>query len=84
MRKSTTTPATTANVIAVSVVSFGNDPITFTLPLGSTVAQALTHADIVRSGQEIFVSGEVAEDADILENGDIVSVVTPKQAGAAA
>ena len=72
----------TSDVIAVSVVSFGNDPIAVALPTGSTVADALAKADIVRSGQEIFVSGESADDADVLENGDVLSIVTPKQAGA--
>lgn len=69
------------NIIAVSVVSFGNDPIALALPVGATVAQALAQAGIARSGQEVFVSGETADDNDILESGDVVSVVTPKQAG---
>lgn len=70
-----------SDVIAVSVVSFGNDPVAVALPVGATVAQALAKAGVVRSGQEIFVSGETAEDSDILENGDVLSIVTPKQAG---
>ena len=70
-----------ANVIAVSIVSFGNDPIAVALPVGATVAQALAKADIERTGQEIFVSGETAEDDDVLESGDVLSIVTPKQAG---
>ena len=81
MQKATGAGAT-ADVIAVSVVSFGNDPIALALPVGATVAQALAKAGITRNGQEIFVSGEDANDADILENGDVLSIVTPKQAGA--
>lgn len=73
--------AGSASVITVSVVSFGNDPIAVALPVGSTVALALTRAGVERNGQEIFVSGETADDSDVLENGDVLSVVTPKQAG---
>lgn len=77
-----TTAEEVVEFIKVSVVSFGNDPITLTLPINSTVAQALAGASITRGAQEIFVSGETANDADILDNGDILSIVTPKQAGA--
>lgn len=83
MQKATAT-VNTENVIAVSVVSFGNDPIALALPTGSTVAEALAKAGVVRGGHEIFVSGEVAEDNDILDPGDVLSIVTPKQAGAIA
>jgi hypothetical protein len=68
-------------VIAVSVVSFGNDPIALALPVGATVAVALAQAGIVRGSQEIFCSGEVATDSDMLEAGDVLSIVSPKQAG---
>lgn len=79
MRKGNVAPI--GNVIAVSVVSFGNDPVAVCVPVGSTVAFALAKAGIVRGSQEIFVSGETAEDSDILEAGDVLSIVTPKQAG---
>ena len=36
----------------------------------------------LRGGQQLFVSGEVAEDGDVLEAGDVLSIVTSKQAGA--
>ena len=80
MRKAESTAS--ENIIAVSVVSFGNDPVAVALPVGATVAQALSKAGVVRGSQELFVSGESASDADILENGDVLSIVTPKQAGA--
>ena len=74
--------ATASDVIAVSVVSFGNDPVAVAVPVGSTVAQVLAKAGITRGSQEIFVSGETANDGDIVESGDVLSIVTPKQAGA--
>lgn len=74
--------AVSGDVIAVSVVSFGNDPIALALPVGSTVAVALGQAGIVRGSQEIFCSGVIASDSDVLEAGDVLSIVSPKQAGA--
>ncbi len=80
--KKANTGAPAGETISVAVVSFGNDPIALTLAKGATVADALAKAGITRGSQEIFVSGEVAEDADELEDKDVVSIVTPKQAGA--
>lgn len=74
--------ASSQETIAVAVVSFGNDPVPLTLPVGATVADALIAAGITRSSQEFFVSGEPANDADVLEAGDVLSIVSPKQAGA--
>lgn len=68
--------------MAVSVVSFGNDPIALAVPVGSTVGYALAQAGVDRGSSEVFVSGETANDADILDAGDVVSVVSSKQAGA--
>lgn len=79
--KKSSAPESAGNKIAVSVVSFGNDPVALLLEAGATVADALAKASITRSGQQIFVSGETAEDADELENGDVLSIVTSKQAG---
>jgi len=73
--------APVGNNIAVSVVAFGNDPIALLLPVGATVASALAQAGIARGASDIFVSGQDAEDADILESGDVLSIVSAKQAG---
>ena len=82
MKKKTGAGAPVDNIIAVSVVSFGNDPIAVAIPVGSTVAQAMAAAGVSRGGQQLFVSGEVAEDGDVLEAGDVLTIVTSKQAGA--
>jgi hypothetical protein len=43
---------------------------------------ALEEAGVTLSGNaECFVSGKVAEKDDILEDKDVLSIVTPKQAG---
>jgi len=73
--------ATSGETIAVAVVSFGNDPQPLTLPTGATVAEALTAAGVTAGASEMFVSGERAEANDVLEVGDVLSLVSPKQAG---
>jgi hypothetical protein len=80
MQKATAS-AVSGDSIAVSVVAFGNDPIALLLPKGSTVATALAQADITRGASDVFVSGQDAEDADVLEGGDVLSIVSAKQAG---
>lgn len=79
MKKKTSVSAD--ETIAIAVVSFGNDPIPLTLHKGATVADALAAASITLGRQELFVSGTAAEATDELEGGDVLSVVTPKQAG---
>jgi len=71
-----------AGSIIVTIGRFGNPPVNVTVPEGASVAQVLDMAGIVPEGrEELFVEGEKATDADVLENGDILSIVTPKQAG---
>lgn len=73
--------ANAGSVIAINVVSFGNDPIPLALPVDSTVAEALVAAGVSRGNSEVFVSGEKAENNDILDAGDTISIVSSKQAG---
>jgi len=82
MQKVTGGGAESGDQIAVTIVSFGNDPRPLLLKKGATVREALEAASITRGTQELFVSGEVANDHDILEAGDVLSIVAPKQAGA--
>ena len=70
-----------SDAIAVAVVSFGNDPIPCTLKKGATVADALAEAGIEKGTAQLFVSGEEADSEDVLEEGDVLSLVTSKQAG---
>lgn len=72
------------DVIAVSVARLGNDPLPVALPVGSTVRDALEKAGVSTTGRstEYFVGGVRADLDDELEDGDVLSLVTPKQAGA--
>lgn len=76
MRKSDT------NTIKVTVSRFGHEPRTLDVPEDSTVSDVLGIAGVsIEEHQQLFVEGVSAESGDILEDGDILSIVTPKQAG---
>lgn len=70
--------------IAVAVTRLGSDPVPVVLTSDKrTVADALEKSGITTSGTtEYFVSGVKADMEDILEDGDVLALVTPKQAGA--
>lgn len=68
--------------LAIAVSRFGHDPIPVTVSEGSTVQDVLTKAKIELSGTEkVFVAGAEVDLQDEVEDKDVISVVTPKQAG---
>lgn len=70
------------NVMSVSIARFGQSTLTLDVPIDSTVSDVLEQAGIDTQGNEqLFVAGTSANSNDILEAGDILSIVTPKQAG---
>ena len=75
------TKGTTGTMI-VTIAKFGDDPVNVSVPVGSTVSMVLAQSGITITGRETsYVDGVEALASDVLENGDILSVVTPKQAG---
>lgn len=69
-------------VIAIAVTRLGSDPVAVKLKTGGTVKEALALAGVSTSSRsEYFVDGQRAELEDILEDGDVLALVTPKQAG---
>ena len=71
-----------SDTMIITIAKFGSDPENVTIPTGSTVGDALREAGVtVKKNWELFVDGDDAETKDILENGDILSIVTPKEAG---
>lgn len=68
--------------IAVAVSRLGSDVVPVTLPKDATVRDALEKAGVSSGGRtEYFVSGVRADMDDVLEDGDVLALVTPKQAG---
>lgn len=68
--------------IAVTVSRFGHDPIPFCVEEGTTVEDVLEMADIVLTGREtVYIDGEEVASDDEVEDKDVLSIVTPKQAG---
>lgn len=68
--------------INVRLGRFGRSPETVSLRRDSTVGDALSEADWDISDEErVYVNGEPADNADILEDGDVISIVAPKTAG---
>lgn len=68
--------------VAVAISRFGHDPVPVCLPEGGTVRAALEKAGIeLARGEKVYVAGVEGGDDDILEDGDVLSIVTPKQAG---
>lgn len=69
-------------MITVYIARFGHDEVALTVPEGTTVEQALAQAGVRTSTREkLFVDNVPAPSHAVLEDGDILSVVTPKQAG---
>ena len=68
--------------ITVKIGRFGSDTSTVNLDKDTTVGDALEEAGIsVGSNEKIWVNGDKATLRDILEDGDVVNVVSPKEAG---
>lgn len=69
-------------MITVYIARFGHDEVVLNLEEGTTVSSALVRSGIELTGrEEAFVSGVKAQPGSILEDGDVLSIVTPKQAG---
>lgn len=70
------------DTIAVAVSRLGSDVIPVTLSKDATVRDALAKAGVSTSGNvQYFVQGVRADMDDVLEDGDVLALVTPKQAG---
>lgn len=74
--------AGTAGEMIIHVSRFGQTTLTLNVPVDCTVTRALELASYQSRGNEkVFVAGVEASGDDILEDGDVLSIVTPKQAG---
>lgn len=71
------------NTIKITIGRFGSEPQEVEVEKDSTIRQALDEVGINVSGEDVkvWVNGARANFRDILDDGDIINVVTPKQAG---
>lgn len=68
--------------ITVVLMRFGSDPEKIDVPVNATVADALEEANIsLNTNERVWVDGEKATKQDVLEDGDNIAVVSPKEAG---
>lgn len=68
--------------INVTIGRFGSESQNVSIPANSTVGDALSEVGMsFTSAEKVVVNGERASSNDILEDGDIVNVFTPKEAG---
>lgn len=69
--------------IAVAIVRLGSDPVALKVKKGSTVERVIEAAGLeLPDTAQFFVSGVPADLEDVMEDGESLSIVTPKQAGA--
>ena len=70
------------NRINVVIMRFGSDPEKIEIAKDSTVEDALEEVDItLNKSEKIWVNGEKALKQDILQDGDNIAIVSPKEAG---
>lgn len=82
-KKAVRSRAVTKKGIAVIVSRFGADPVPVAVPRGTTIEDVLEKAGIDVGGrEEVFIDGESRDLDDKVTDGDILSIVTPKAAGA--
>lgn len=74
--------ASSQNDIQVKISRLGNPTIELTVPKDSTVDYVLENAHIaLEENEQTFVAGVEAQGSDILDDNDVLTIVTPKQAG---
>ena len=76
------TGATGGNTVNVMVSRFGHDPIAVAIAEGSTIGAVLDKAGLSLEGsQQLFCAGAEVRSSDVVDDGDVISIVTPKAAG---
>ena len=69
-------------MLKVYISRFGHDEIMLNVVEGTSVREVFAQAGIEPNGrEEAYVDGVRATMNSIVEDGDVISIVTPKQAG---
>lgn len=75
-------PQETKETLAVAVSRFGHDAVPVCVEDGATVQQVLEKAGVTLDGREkVFNAGAEVSMRDLVDDGDVLSIVTPKAAG---
>lgn len=75
--------SSTGGSISVLIGRFGYTPDTVKVPKGATVAAALAAAGVdVEGSQRVSLNGDLVAPSKRVSGGDLISIVTPKEAGA--
>lgn len=67
--------------IHVVIAKFGADPEQLDVAENLTVEEVLKESDLPREAEKIFINGERAMTKDIVEDGDNILLVSPKEGG---
>ena len=67
--------------IKVTIGRFGQAPQILTLPVDSTVEGALQMGGHSFVAGQVFVNGQNANAENLLDDNDVVNIVTPKEGG---
>lgn len=67
--------------ISVVIAKFGSDPEHVEVAEDLTVEEVLKETGANRVAEKIFINGERATLKDIVEDGDNILLVSPKEAG---
>jgi len=70
------------DLIEVTIAILGRSTNTVEVPKGSTVGDVFEEADIVlQSGEFAMVDGENAENNDVPQDGDVITISSHKKGG---
>ena len=73
--------AITGDTIKVTIGRFGSTTTEYNMPVDTTVERALEIAGLSGEEGDRFVNGERAENNNLLDDGDILNLVTSKEGG---
>ena len=77
-----TTRKTTSGTVRVLVGRFGSDPVQVQVSRGGTVRKVLEKADLeISDSERIWLNGSRTTLSSKVKAGDIISIVSPKEAG---
>lgn len=65
----------------VDVGRLGAETVQVRVSRGSTVGRVLREAGFDLNGERIMVNGAIARESTVVHSGDLVLILTPKQAG---